>query len=343
MIPHPPLPRTGSGTRRVAVLACPDVQILDVTGPLQVFSDAGWTVEVVGLEAGPVASSSGIRLIAERGFADIDPADPGFDTLLVAGGVGARAHMHHEPLLAWLRTAAANVRRFGSVCTGAFILGAAGLLDGRRAVTHWAHCESFRSLFPMVRLEPDALFLCDGHIYTSAGVTAGMDLALALVEDDDGHRAALTVARQLVLFLKRPGGQSQFSSHLLGEAEEGTPIRRLQDWIIGNPADDLRVEALAGRVGMSPRNFARVFLRDAGVTPQTFVERVRLDAARSRLERTIEPVGSIAGDCGFGTAETMRRAFLRRLGITPQDYRNRFRNGGGACPYRPAGDPHPLV
>jgi transcriptional regulator GlxA family with amidase domain len=187
--------------------------------------------------------------------------------------------------------------------------------------------------FPQVKLEPDALHIRDGDIYTSAGVTAGMDLALAMVEEDCGHRVALDVARQLVLFLKRPGGQSQFSTHLTAEADGTSPIRAVQDWVRSDPGADLRVETLAERAGMSPRNFARVFLREAGTTPLKFIESVRLDAARARLERTRDPVERIAAELGFGTAETMRRTFLRRLGVTPQGYRSHFRalsSGEGA-------------
>ncbi|WP_051511493.1 GlxA family transcriptional regulator [Skermanella stibiiresistens] len=306
----------------MAVLAYPDVQILDVTGPLQVFCHAGYPVEIIGLERGPIRTSSGMRIIAERGIGEVSD---GIDTLLVAGGVGvdrpaADPHVHQ-----WLHAMRPRARRLGSVCSGAFVLAAAGLLDGRRAVTHWARCDEFRAAFPKVLLEPDALHIRDGGIHTSAGVTAGMDLALAMVEEDQGHRAALDIARQLVLFLKRPGGQSQFSSHVMAEADASSPIRSARDWIVGNPGADLRVEELAARAAMSPRNFARVFQRETGDTPQKFVEKVRLDAARARLERTREPVERIALATGFGTAETMRRTFLRRLGVTPQDYRNHFR------------------
>jgi transcriptional regulator GlxA family with amidase domain len=308
--------------RRMAVLAYPDVQILDVAGPLQVFCHAGYAVEIIGVEAGPIRTSSGMQLVAERGIGEVAG---GIDTLLVAGGNGFAGPAGDPRVLEWLRAMRPRVRRFGSICSGAFIVAAAGLLDGRRAVTHWARCDEFRAAFPKVKLEPDALHIRDGDIYTSAGVTAGMDLALAMVEEDRGHRVALDVARQLVLFLKRPGGQSQFSTHLTPEADGLSPVRAVQDWVRTNPGADLRVEALAERAGMSPRNFARVFLRETGTTPLKFVESTRIDAARRRLERTRDPVERIAAELGFGTAETMRRTFLRRLGVTPQGYRTHFR------------------
>jgi transcriptional regulator GlxA family with amidase domain len=313
--------------RRMAVLAYPDVQSLDVVGPLQVFSNAGYPVEIVGVEAGPVRTSSGMRLVAERGIGEVVD---GIDTLLVAGGNGFSGPAGDPAVLEWLRAMRPRVRRLGSICSGAFILAAAGLLDGHRAVTHWARCDEFRAAYPRVKLEPDALHIRDGGIYTSAGVTAGMDLALAMVEEDQGHRVALDVARHLVLFLKRPGGQSQFSTHLTAEADGTSPVRAVQDWVRSEPGADLRVEALAERAGMSPRNFARVFLREAGTTPLKFVESARLDAARRRLERTRDPVERVAVELGFGTAETMRRTFLRRLGVTPQGYRSHFRAGTGA-------------
>jgi transcriptional regulator GlxA family with amidase domain len=314
-------------SRRTAVLAYPDVQILDVVGPLQVFSHSGYPVEIIGVEAGPIRTSSGMQLVAERGIGEVSG---GIDTLLVAGGNGFPGPAGNPAVLAWLREMRPRVRRFGSICSGAFILAAAGLLDGRRAVTHWARCDEFRAAYPGVKLEPDALHIRDGDIYTSAGVTAGMDLALAMVEEDRGHHVALDIARQLVLFLKRPGGQSQFSTHLAAEADGTSPIRAVQDWVLSEPGADLRVETLAARAAMSPRNFARVFLREAGTTPLKFVEAARLDAARRRLERTRDPVDRIAGDLGFGTAETMRRTFVRRLGVTPQDYRCHFRAGPDA-------------
>jgi transcriptional regulator GlxA family with amidase domain len=220
---------------------------------------------------------------------------------------------------------APRVRRLGSVCSGAFLLAEAGLLDGRRATTHWGWCKVLAERHPAVRVDPDPIFVRDGNVYTSAGVTAGMDLALALVEEDHGRALALQVARQLVLFLRRPGGQSQFSAQLAVQSADREPLRDLQAWIAEHPGLDLSVPSLARRVAMSPRNFARVFARELGTTPARFVERVRVEAARRRLEESAHGVDMVAAECGFGTAESMRRAFLRTLHVPPSAYRSRFR------------------
>jgi transcriptional regulator GlxA family with amidase domain len=211
------------------------------------------------------------------------------------------------------------------VCTGAFVLAEAGLLDGRRATTHWEWCDALAARFPRVQVDRDPIFVRDGNVYTSAGVTAGMDLALALVEEDHGRALALEVARQMVLFLRRPGGQSQFSAALAAQSADREPLRDLQAWIAEDPGRDCSVPALARRVAMSPRNFARVFTREVGSTPGQFVERMRVEAARRRLEESADGVDNIASRCGFGTAETMRRAFLRTLRVPPSAYRSRFR------------------
>ena len=245
--------------------------------------------------------------------------------MLIAGGDGHEALMHDQRLLAWLRRIAPRVRRFGSVCTGAFVLAAAGLLDGRRATTHWRQCDRLAREYPKITVEPDSLHVKDGATYTSAGVTAGMDLALALLEEDCGRRIALATAREMVLFLKRPGGQSQFSTHLEAQTTQTDSLRDLQDWVLNNLSEILTVETLAGRAAMSPRNFARVFTREAGATPAKFVERARLDAARRALEETSRPLTDISRECGFGHTETMRRIFIRHLNVAPHDYRRRFR------------------
>jgi transcriptional regulator GlxA family with amidase domain len=322
-------------TRRVVMVAFPEVQILDVTGPLEVFGCAArllaervnapgpaYRVEIVASRAGALTCSSGMRIVAERGIRSVRA---GVDTLLVAGGVGTSAALRDIGLVRWVREMAPRVRRIGSVCTGSLVLAEAGLLDGRRATTHWAWCETLARQYPKVSVAPDPIFVRDGDVYTSAGVTAGMDLALALVEEDHGRELALEVARQLVMFLRRPGGQSQFSAQLALQTADREPLRELQAWIGEHPDADLSVPTLARRVAMSPRNFARVFAREVGTTPARFVESVRVEAARRRLEESAHGVDQVAAACGFGTAESMRRAFLRTVRVSPAAYRNRFR------------------
>lgn len=305
------------------IVAFPGVQSLDVTGPTEVFAAAGGhRVELAAPIAGPVRSSSGLGLVAEHAVADVRGP---VDTLVVAGGPGTRAAARDPEVVTAVGRLAARSRRVASVCTGAFVLAASGLLDGRRATTHWASCDLLARLHPAVSVEPDAIFVRDGDLWTSAGVTAGIDLALAMVEQDLGRAAALRVARQLVVFLKRPGGQSQFSAQLAGQFSDQAAVRDLQAWIVDHLAEPLTVERLAARAVMSPRHFARVFRRDTGVTPARFVERARVEAARRALEDTNQSVDAIATTCGFGTAETMRRTFLRTLRASPREYRNRFR------------------
>jgi transcriptional regulator GlxA family with amidase domain len=319
-------------SRLVAVVAYPGVNSIDVLGPLEVFAAAtrlvgrdgppAYRVEILADRPGPVRSQSGLALVATRAWRAV--REP-IDTLLVAGGAGTEDAMRDSALLAWLRRQAPRVRRLGSVCTGSFVLAAAGLLDGRRATTHWAWCDTLAARHPRVRVERDPIFVRDGDVWTSAGVTAGMDLALALVEDDLGRDVARTVARQMVLFLQRPGGQSQFSAALAAQAAERPSLRDLQAWITEHPDADLSVPALARRAAMSPRNFARAFRREVGMTPGRFVEAVRVEAARRRLEETADGVEEVAAACGFGTAESMRRAFVRTVHVAPSQYRSRFR------------------
>lgn len=324
-----------STTRRVAMIVYPDVQILDVTGPLEVFArtsrwlidhgrrgEPAYTVELVAARRGPVVCSSGLELLVRRSFADVRG---GIDTLLVAGGIGFLRELGERAVVSWIRRMAPRVRRLASVCTGAFLLAEAGLLDGRRATTHWRRCGELADRYPRITVDPDPIFVREGRVYTSAGVTSGMDLALALVEEDQGHDVALAVARELVMFVKRPGGQSQFSVPLMAQATEHEPIRELQAWINEHLAADLSVVTLARRAAMSPRNFARVFTREVGVTPARFVERARVEAARRRLEESSLGVDAVASECGFGSAEIMRRTFLRTLRVNPADYRHRFR------------------
>ncbi len=317
-----------SEPRRVVIVIFPGVQPLDVIGPAEVFHTAaridppGYAVEVVAAKPGPVRSST-VGLTVDRTIAACRGP---IDTLVVAGGGGVSAAAQDPRLLTWLEQAARRARRVCSVCTGAFLLAEAGLLEGRRATTHWAGCVALARRFPGVAVEPDQIFVRDGEVYTSAGVTAGMDLALALVEDDLGRATALEVARWLVVFVKRPGGQSQFSAQLAAQTAERAPLRELQDWIAGNLGADLSVPALAERAHMSERNFARAFRKELGMTPAAYVETVRVEAARIALESSEAPVEVVASRNGFGTVETMRRAFHRRIGVGPAGYRARFKS-----------------
>ena len=326
------------GGPRVVVLAYPGADLLDVAGPCAVFdafaqapgrseedTTPGYRIEVVSTGGGSrVETSCRVALVAERDYRSVRGE---VDTLLVAGGAGAWRAAEDEQLLLWLRRMAPRVRRIGSVCTGAFVLAAAGLLDGRKATTHWQVCPRLAREHPAVAVEDDRIFVRDGNVYTSAGVTAGMDLALALVEEDHGHDAAMRIARHLVMFVRRPGGQSQFSAALDLQAAERRPIRDLQAWIAEHTSGDLSVDALAARVHMSPRNFARVFRDEVGQTPARFVERVRVEAARRLLEESTSGLDRVARECGFGGADSMRRSFLRVLRVAPSEYRGRFLSG----------------
>jgi transcriptional regulator GlxA family with amidase domain len=321
--------------RQIAILIYPGVQSLDVTGPLEVFAgaqrliaqegrpDRGYEIRLVAARPGPLRSSSGLTITPDCALAAVGRP---IDTVLVAGGAGRSSLSDEAAILRWLLETATGARRTASVCTGAFLLAGAGLLDGRRATTHWAHAAALQDRYPKVLVDPDPIYLRDGPIWTSAGVTAGMDLALAMVEEDLDRELALTIARHLVLFLRRPGNQSQFSATLRAQQPAREPLREIQRLIVEDVAGEHSVEALAARAHMSPRHLARTFRAETGVTPARYVERVRLEAARRRLEETGEPIGLIAGACGFGTAETMRRAFLRILDVGPAEYRRRFRS-----------------
>jgi transcriptional regulator GlxA family with amidase domain len=313
----------------VVILTYEGLQPLDVAGPAAVFADASklghgaYSVEVVAPARAPlVARGSGYAIVPAARMASCRGR---IDTLLVAGGGGARNALGDPGVIRWVRRAAARSRRVSSVCTGAFVLAAAGLLEGRRATTHWAWCAELARLYPQVEVDPRPIFVRDGDVWTSAGVTAGIDLALALVEDDLGPELAREVARELVVFVQRPGGQAQFSSHLRAAPAARPPLRELQAWMADNLDADLRVETLAARVAMSPRNFARAFRRETGLTPAAYVESLRVEAARHRLEQGSEPVDLIARRAGFGTPETMRRAFARRVGVPPAQSRARSR------------------
>ena len=318
---------------RVVLFAVPPAMELDIFGPMSVFAAAnrvigphqkGYGIELFTTSSdGAVAGTLGLTVSAHGRYRDLRGS---VDTLLVVGGTGVLAE-RDPAVLSWLRRMAAKVRRLGSVCTGAFLLAEAGLLDGRRATTHWAWTQELASRYPGVTVDPNPIWVQSGNVYTSAGVTAGMDLALGFVEDDYGSETALAVARDLVLFLRRPGGQSQFSASLAAQASERKTMLSLQIWMAENLNGRLTVEALAERVAMSPRNFARVFVRELGITPARYIERLRLEAARQDLERTEKNLDEIAAACGFGSAELMRRAFHRSLGITPGRYRDHFGAG----------------
>jgi transcriptional regulator GlxA family with amidase domain len=318
-------------TRRIVVVAFPEVQALDVFGPSEVFSvarrysKARYSIELVATQPS-IVTSSGMRLETHSTLADCTGP---IDTLIVAGGDAVREAVNDGALIAWLRAAATRSRRVTSVCSGAFLLARAGLLDGHRATTHWEACDQLARAFPKVQVEADPIFVRDGNVFTSAGVTAGIDMALALVEDDHGPEIARMVARQLVLFLRRPGGQSQFSAAMASQPAEREPLREVQQWMSDNLDADLSVAALAERAFMSPRNFARAFKREVGMTPATYVEALRVERARALLESSHAGVDDIARKCGFGTVETMRRSFRRRLGVSPGHYRDRFRPADG--------------
>ena len=328
-------PTDGCSTApRLVVMAVHDgAEVLDITGPLSVFSAANdlhaqsggaeplYRIQVAG-ESGDavVRTASGIRLLTDAALGQCS----GIDTLLVAGGPVAR--QAPQALVDWLREAAPLARRVCSICTGAFILARAGLLEGRRATTHWLMLEELRAFSPNTDVQTDALHVKDGPVYTSAGVTAGIDLALALLEEDFGRELALNVARVLVLYLKRPGGQSQFSTTLLAQIHEGGTLASTIQWLRDNYQRPLCNEDMARHAAMSPRNFARVFKRETGETPAHFIENIRLEAAVKRLEETAHALETIARECGFQSGEHFRLTFSRRFGITPGQYRNRFRS-----------------
>jgi transcriptional regulator GlxA family with amidase domain len=316
--------------RIVEVLAFPSVQLLDVTGPLQAFATANdqitqaggaapYDLRVVAKGGQGVTASAGLAITA----APLPRPSSAVDTLLIAGGPGVEAAAADPALVDWVRQRAARARRVASVCTGAFLLAASGALDGRRAATHWSVCKEFAQRYPAVRVEPDPIFVRDGSVWTSAGVTAGIDLALALIEQDLGRTVALAVARYLVVFLKRPGGQAQFSTALSLQSAEDE-FGALHGWINTHLADDISLPVLADQAGMSERSFSRHYAEATGLTPARAVERLRVEAARRMLSESRLPVKRISDRCGFGSEETMRRSFLRILSATPQDYRARF-------------------
>jgi transcriptional regulator GlxA family with amidase domain len=321
--------------RPIHILAFPNVQLLDVSGPLQVFASANVQMQengqaapyspiVIAQQDGSIVSSAGLGLHTHP-----LPKTPS-DTLIVAGGRGVHIALQDPQLLQWVRQQAGSARRVASVCTGAFMLAEAGVLDGHRVVTHWDSCDELARRYPALHVDPEPIFINEDSLWTSAGVTAGIDLALALVETDLGRNIALAVARDLVVFLKRPGGQSQFSTALSMQHATRSQDSRFGDlhaWILDNLASDLSVATLAAQVGMSERSFVRHYRAHTGNTPARAIEQLRVEAARRLLGDSALPIKRIADRCGFGTEETLRRSFLRAVSVTPQAYRERFSTG----------------
>jgi len=323
--------------RLVVVLAFEGVQLLDVAGPVQTFasaneiakevSDAPYRIVVASRRGGPLSSSAGLPVLTQPLAAAI--RETRIDTLIIPGGPGVHAALADARTVSWVRRQLSSARRIASVCTGAFLLAQTGILAGRRVTTHWKWCGHLQKLYPDVHVDPDPIYLHDGQIWTSAGVTAGIDLSLALIEEDLGRNLAMRIARHLVVFLNRPGGQAQFSAPLEAQsvaADGNVPnhFAPLHGWVADNLAGDLRVDRLAEQAGMSPRTFARVYAAKMGITPARMVERIRIEAVRRILEETDMPIKRVASQCGFGQEDRLRRAFARQVGTTPAEYRERF-------------------
>ena len=322
--------------RKIGILVFPDFEVLDVCGPFDVFvyadrflrmtgkeNERGYEVLVIAAARGPIKSKCSLQILATH---SCDEVTADFDTLIVVGGEGVEQACAEPTLVEWVQRIAPRSRRIASVCTGAFLLATAGLLNDRRVTTHWLFCDQLSSCFPSLRIEANRIFVRDGNVYTSGGITAGIDMALALVEEDIGREIARLVAGTMVVFMRRPGGQTQFSPFLQAEAKSRRDIRELQTWIVANPAEDHQVARLADRTAMSPRNFARLFHCETGMTPAKFVEHARTEAARCKLEQTTLPLEVIAEQCGYRSANRMRRSFQRLLNVAPHDYRERFQS-----------------
>lgn len=315
-------------SRRIGFLLYPDLQALDLVGPMDAFAaaveladgDAPYELVTIGLDPGPVRAEGGLVLHADLALEDA----PALDTLVVPGGLGSRAHDHDTRLVGWLRSRVADTRRVMSTCTGLYLLAATGMLDGRRVTTHWRFAEDMKRRHPELELDVDALYLADGPFRTSGGLTAGIDLSLALIEEDLGSASALAVARHLVMYMKRPGDQAQFSEPLQAQSAGQGPLAELSDWLLAHLDEDLPVGRMADQVNMSERNFRRAFAKQFQTTPARFVERLRLERACSLLTSTRSPVDRIAEKVGFETGDTFRRAFRRRYGTSPREYRERF-------------------
>ena len=313
--------------RKVVIVGFPGVQALDVVGPHEVFSGAslltrgGYDVVLASIDGQPVNTLTGLACVSTPLPAPTDPVD----TVVLPGGGGVDAARSDAELVGWIKTVSGTARRVVTVCTGAFLAAEAGLLDDHRATTHWAFAERLASEFPTIDVDPDPIFVRSSEtVWTAAGVTAGIDLALSLVEDDHGTEVAQTVARWLVLFLRRPGGQTQFAAPVWMPRAKRTSVREVQEAIEAEPGGPHSIDELARRAAMSPRHFTRVFTDEIGEAPGQYVERIRTEAARRQLEETDDTVVAIASRCGFGTAETMRRNFIRRVGISPDQYRKAF-------------------
>lgn len=321
--------RANPSPRTIGLLAYDDMQALDLAGPLDVFGAARvqadgrapYAMCIIGLQTTAVRAENGLAIIPECALEDAPP----LDTLLIPGGRSARTTINHDArLLAWLRERAPNTRRMVSVCTGAYVLAASGLLDGHRVATHWRYADDLARRHPALHVDPDRLFLRDGRFATSGGLTAGMDLALALVEEDLGAPAALEVARQLVMYVKRPGNQAQFSAPLAAQAQGNDRMGALVDWLLAHLHDDLGIERMAAQVAMSARHFRRVFAETYRMTPARFVEKLRLEQACLRLTQGKASIERIAAGVGFNSADAFRRAFRAHYGATPNEYRERF-------------------
>ncbi|KAA2235656.1 GlxA family transcriptional regulator [Salinarimonas soli] len=329
--------------KKILFLAVAPAQLLDVAGPIEVFAQANRLRTMEAVEAGRGASgdgpyeidlhilgspeepntSAGLRLASSVTRDELEAGFP-VDTLVVAGGEGARRDVGGSPASPLIRELAEGARRVVGICTGAFLLAEAGLLGGRRVSTHWRWCAELARRYPDLRVDPEPIYIRDGAVWTSAGIAAGIDLALGLVEDDHGHPLALAIARELVMFLRRPGGQRQFSTLLSAQTSTSARLTDVLAWVADNLSEPISVERLAERVHLSPRQFARSFRAETGQTPGRAVEAIRVEAARRLLERGTEALSVVTASCGFGTEETLRRAFLRHVGVPPAQYRDRF-------------------
>jgi transcriptional regulator GlxA family with amidase domain len=346
--------RANPTSRRILILGAAPVQLLDLAGPAEVLAQADrlHATDCGQVEFTPLydvayhvvagtalaQTSAGLAFQPMASEASLLGLET-LDTLIVIGGEGARERAGDQRLQKLVRHLAPRAERLVGVCTGTFILAAAGLLEGRRVTTHWRFCSELSRRHPDLNVDPEPIFIRDGRVWTSAGVTAGMDLMLALVEEDHGHPLALAVARELVLFLRRPGDQKQFSSALAAQSRGGSRLGPLIAWLASNLHRPVSVEAMAERACLSPRQFARIFRGETGLTPARFLEQMRVEAARQRLEGGRDGLAAVVERCGFGTEETMRRAFIRQLGVSPSDYRDRFRRGP-AFGITPAMDVH---